>query len=104
VMIFPEGQRSLDGCVGRFKAGAFRLAVSLAVPVLPVTIAGGHESWPPGRVLPRPGRITITYHPPLVPGDAPAGREAARGLADRARVIIASALPPDTGQGRSSTR
>jgi 1-acyl-sn-glycerol-3-phosphate acyltransferase len=104
VMIFPEGQRSSDGCVGRFKVGAFRLAVSLAVPILPVTIAGGHESWPPGRAFPRPGRIRITYHPPLVPDRARDDREAASGLADRAHAAITSALPPGTGQVRSSTR
>jgi 1-acyl-sn-glycerol-3-phosphate acyltransferase len=49
VMIFPEGERSVDGRLGHFKPGAFRLAVSVPVPVLPVTIAGGHESWPPPR-------------------------------------------------------
>ena len=43
VMIFPEGERSPDGRVQRFKPGAFRLAASLAAPVLPVTIAGGHR-------------------------------------------------------------
>ena len=55
VMIFPEAGRSVDGRLGRFKLGAFRLACSRGVPVLPVTIIGGHESWPPGRALPRPG-------------------------------------------------
>src|SRR5437667_10076197 len=65
LMIFPEGERSRDGCVHHFKPGAFRLAASLATPVLPVTIDGGHDAWPPGRALPRPGRITITYHAPL---------------------------------------
>jgi 1-acyl-sn-glycerol-3-phosphate acyltransferase len=53
VMIFPEGGRSLDGGVQRFKPGAFRLAVSLGTPVLPVTIDGGHALWPPGHALAR---------------------------------------------------
>src|SRR5262249_57432960 len=93
VMIFPEGGRSKDGTLGRFHMGAFRLAASLGVPALPVTISGGHDSWPPGRRLPRRGRITITYHPPLAiyaGADPPA---AARDLAERARAVIASALP-----------
>ena len=60
LMIFPEGERTATGAVGRFKLGAFRLAASVGAPVLPVTIAGGHASWPPGRTLPRRGRITIT--------------------------------------------
>jgi 1-acyl-sn-glycerol-3-phosphate acyltransferase len=93
VMIFPEGGRSLDGGVGRFKPGAFRLAVSLGVPVLPVTIAGGHQAWPPGRSLPRPGTITITYHPLAYPDAGHDAREAARDLAERTRAIIAASLP-----------
>lgn len=106
VMIFPEAGRSLDGRLQRFKLGAFRLACARSVPVLPVTILGGHESWPPGRVLPRPGRLTIIYHqvisPPPDPGDL---RHAARELADRVREAVASRLPavvepPATGEGR----
>jgi 1-acyl-sn-glycerol-3-phosphate acyltransferase len=94
VMMFPEGSRSPDGRLGRFKPGAFRLAAALGVPVLPVTIAGGHESWPPHRRLPRPGRITITYHPPLIPPPASDVKAAARAMADEAWRIVASALPP----------
>ncbi len=92
VMIFPEGGRSPDGRVQRFKPGAFRLAVSLAAPVLPVTIAGGHASWPPGRLLPRPGRVRITYHPPIQPDPALEPRRAARELAERAYAAISGAL------------
>jgi len=93
VMIFPEGGRSKDGTLGRFHMGAFRLAASLGVPALPVTIAGGHASWPPGRRLPRRGRITITYHPPLSIDAGADPRAAARDLAERARAVIASELP-----------
>jgi 1-acyl-sn-glycerol-3-phosphate acyltransferase len=93
LMIFPEGERTADGRLQRFKPGAFRLAVSTKVPVLPVTIVGGDRSWPPGRVLPRPGRITITYHPALHPNTALDPRAAAQDLAARTRQSILSALP-----------
>ena len=93
VMIFPEGGRSPDGTVGRFKPGAFRLAVSLGALVLPVTIVGGFNAWPPGRTLPRRGRMTITYHAPLRPDPALAARDAARDLAERARAVIVASLP-----------
>jgi 1-acyl-sn-glycerol-3-phosphate acyltransferase len=93
VMIFPEGGRTMDGALGRFLPGAFRLAATVGAPVLPVTITGGHESWPPGRALPRPGRITITYHAPLSAPPGADSRAAARDLAERARAAIASALP-----------
>jgi 1-acyl-sn-glycerol-3-phosphate acyltransferase len=88
VMIFPEAARSLDGQVGRFKLGAFRLAASLGVPVLPVTIAGGYAAWPPGRSLPRPGRMTITYHPLVHPDVGSDARDAARRLAEQTRAAI----------------
>jgi 1-acyl-sn-glycerol-3-phosphate acyltransferase len=93
VMIFPEGERSPDGALQRFKPGAFRLAVSLGTPVLPVTIAGGHAAWPPSRALPRPGRITITYHPPQRPDPALEPRQAALDLAERVLAAITRALP-----------
>lgn len=92
VMIFPEGGRSLDGHVARFKLGAFRLAASLGVPVLPVSIAGGHAAWPPGRALPRPGRVTITYHPLAYPDPSRDPRESARDLAERTREVITKSL------------
>ena len=88
VLIFPEGARSLDGQVGRFKPGAFRLAASLGVPILPVTITGGHASWPPGRALPRRARMTITYHPLVQPDEVAVARDAARRLAERTRAAI----------------
>jgi 1-acyl-sn-glycerol-3-phosphate acyltransferase len=40
VGLFPEGTRSADGRLGPFKAGAFRVATTKGVPVLPVAIEG----------------------------------------------------------------
>jgi 1-acyl-sn-glycerol-3-phosphate acyltransferase len=101
VMIFPEAGRTPDGRLQRFRPGAFRLACALKVPVLPVTILGGHDSWPPGRILPRPGRLSIIYHPVVSPPDEPDPRAAARILAQQVRDVIAARLPateqPDVG-------
>jgi 1-acyl-sn-glycerol-3-phosphate acyltransferase len=93
VMIFPEAGRSQDGRVQRFRLGAFRLACSLGVPIMPVTIIGGHESWPPDRRLPRPGRLTIIYHPVIAPPANADVKGAARDLARRVEAVVASALP-----------
>jgi len=94
LMIFPEGERTTDGHVQPFKPGAFRLAVSLGVPVLPVTIVGGHDAWPPGRTVPRPSKITITYHVPVSAAPSLDPRSAAHDLATRTRTAILSAMPP----------
>jgi 1-acyl-sn-glycerol-3-phosphate acyltransferase len=92
LMIFPEGERTTTGEVGPFKVGAFRLAVSADAPVLPVTIAGARDAWPPGRILPRPGRVTITYHALVrAERDLPR-RDAARELTERVRTIVMSEL------------
>jgi 1-acyl-sn-glycerol-3-phosphate acyltransferase len=94
LMIFPEGERTPDGRLQRFKPGAFRLAASARAPILPVTILGGDHAWPPGRLLPRPGHITITYHPVLHADPTLDTRTAAHDLSTRTREAILSAMDP----------
>jgi 1-acyl-sn-glycerol-3-phosphate acyltransferase len=95
LVIFPEGGRSKSGKVEPFKMGAFRLALTHGVPIVPVTIVGGYEVWPVGQLLPKPwGRITITYHPPIAVERLPEGvskaelRTHARSLANETRERI----------------
>jgi 1-acyl-sn-glycerol-3-phosphate acyltransferase len=97
LVIFPEGGRSPDGRLRPFRLGAFRLALAAAAPVVPVTIVGAFEAWPPCRRLPRPGRVRITYHAPvdgsaLPPSAGP--REQPERLMALVRERIARALPP----------
>ncbi len=44
VMIFPEGTRSTDGEVRKFKDGAFRLAIETGTPILPLVLDGTHPA------------------------------------------------------------
>jgi 1-acyl-sn-glycerol-3-phosphate acyltransferase len=44
VMIFPEGTRAVDGELGRFKDGAFRLAIETGTPILPLAVSGTKEA------------------------------------------------------------
>ena len=50
VMIFPEGTRSPDGSLQRFKDGAFHLAIEAGVPVLPLAIEGTRACRPKGSL------------------------------------------------------
>jgi 1-acyl-sn-glycerol-3-phosphate acyltransferase len=96
LVIFPEGGRSPDGRLRAFRPGAFRIALATGAPVVPVTIAGAHEAWPVGRRVPRPGRITITYHAPLDESALPPGadrRARPEILMAFARERIGAALP-----------
>jgi long-chain acyl-CoA synthetase len=49
LVLFPEGERSIDGTVKKFKKGSPILAQHLRVPIVPVAIKGVFELWPRGR-------------------------------------------------------
>lgn len=51
LVLFPEGERSIDGTVKKFKKGAPILAQHLRVPIVPVAIKGVFELWPRGKSL-----------------------------------------------------
>lgn len=67
LLLFPEGTRSFDGQVGEFKRGAFQLALDAKVPVLACSIAGSGRCMPKKGFWIRPGKVTITLHPPIFP-------------------------------------
>ena len=51
LVLFPEGERSIDGTVKKFKKGAPILAQHMHVPIVPVAIKGAFEVWPRGRAF-----------------------------------------------------
>ncbi|MDY6121656.1 MAG: lysophospholipid acyltransferase family protein [Porphyromonas sp.] len=65
IFIFPEGSRTHDGKIGRFKKGAVMMADELDVPILPVSINGSYRVLPIGDLLPHPTRLELTIHPEL---------------------------------------
>ncbi len=48
VLFFPEGTRSLDGRMGEFQNGAFKLAIKEKKSILPICIQGAQEAIPKG--------------------------------------------------------
>lgn len=85
--IFPEGTRSTDGRVGRFKLGAFQVAVDAGTPVLPVAILGSGAVLPPSGFRVRPGVIRVRFGTPIAP-DPDAGPQARERLAAAAREAV----------------
>jgi long-chain acyl-CoA synthetase len=71
LILFPEGERSIDGTVKRFKKGAPILAQHLGVPIVPVAIRGAFELWPRNRpfnwraLLPFGHRVRVAFGPPM---------------------------------------
>jgi len=63
--IFPEGIRSIDENVQKFKKGVGILAKELNVPLVPVFIKGSHFAWPRTRRFPQSYPLKIIYGHPL---------------------------------------
>lgn len=88
LIVFPEGTRSVDGAIGRFKGGSFVIALQSALPVVPITIAGSRHVMTKGRLTVRPGDVSLIVHEPIATADLP--RDSARELADRVRATVAA--------------
>ncbi len=65
VVIFPEGTRSKSGKLGIFKRGAFKLALDLDLPILPITIKGTKDILPTGTSNLLPGKVEMIIHEPI---------------------------------------
>jgi 1-acyl-sn-glycerol-3-phosphate acyltransferase len=90
VMFFPEGTRSRDGKLQRFKKGAFRMAIDLGLPILPLTVTGTRDVLPADTSDLMPGSARLIIHKPIsVEGVT---REQCPELSDRVRTVIASGL------------
>ena len=91
--VFPEGARTFTGHMGVFRSGAFQLANTLQLPVVPITIDGSFDILPRMRgfnfVNWHPLRIVI--HKPIAPEGK--GPEHVRHAMDESYRIIMSALP-----------
>ena len=96
VIVFPEGTRSMDGSVGRFKGGIFLLAIDSTLPVLPVSIARSRFVMTKGRLMVRPANVEVTIHPPMATTGIT--REQARSFAEQVRDVIRRGAdePPET--------
>jgi len=64
-LIYPEGTRSWDGNIQRFRRGGFFLALACGAPIVPVTVRGTFELMPRGKWLIRKGPVLITFHEPV---------------------------------------
>ena len=86
LIVFPEGTRSADGAVGRFKGGTFLLAIDSKLPVVPISIARSRFVMLKGRLMTCPGDVTLTIHEPI-PTDG-ITRARAREFAERVREVV----------------
>jgi 1-acyl-sn-glycerol-3-phosphate acyltransferase len=65
LLVFPEGTRGVEGRLRAGKPGAGMLAVMSGAPVVPVYVSGTGRALPPGRAIPRPTKVLVSFGPPL---------------------------------------
>jgi 1-acyl-sn-glycerol-3-phosphate acyltransferase len=88
LVVFPEGTRSPDGVVARFKGGSFVIALDAQLPIVPITIIGSRHVMRKGELTVHPGAVSLVVHDPIeTTGRA---RDAARDLAGTVRDLVAA--------------
>ncbi|MFH0975245.1 MAG: AMP-binding protein [Spirochaetota bacterium] len=74
LLIFPEGTRTRDGSVGKFRSGAAYLAKNLNKKIIPVSIKGAFKIMPSGKHIPsfsKVHKVRISVDMPVDPADFP---------------------------------
>jgi long-chain acyl-CoA synthetase len=90
LVLYPEGERSIDGTPRIFKKGAAILSIHLQVPIVPVAIEGFFDAWPRGKSFQGHKPLKMAIGAPIFPPPESAASEEAytKLTADlKARVV-----------------
>jgi 1-acyl-sn-glycerol-3-phosphate acyltransferase len=93
LIVFPEGSRSCDGKMNRFHKGAFFVAMSQHLPVVPITVNGAYKILPKKTLNARPHRMEMLIHAPVqIDEHVRNEKNGLQTFADNIRQIIATDL------------
>jgi 1-acyl-sn-glycerol-3-phosphate acyltransferase len=95
LIVFPEGTRSRDGRVTRFKGGSFYVALEAGLPVVPISVIGSRHVMLKGRLTTYPGEVRLVVHEPIDTTGLAGGD--AKEFGERVRRIIAPDAESDLG-------
>lgn len=65
IVIFPEGLRTRNGEIGRFKRGAFQIAKDMQLPIVPLSLSGCYDIMKRNSIYPVPGKLKLHIHSPI---------------------------------------
>jgi len=91
LMLYPEGERSIDGTPKTFKKGAAILAHHLNVPIVPVAIDGFFEAWPRGKNFQGFTHLQIEVLDPIYPDPNEPAEKSYERLTTELRTQIVAA-------------
>ena len=92
-LVYPEGTRSADGRLHRFKKGSFVMAIEAGIPIVPVACSGAHRVMKKNSLIIRPGKVMVRFGEPV---DASGYTVERRDeLAQRVHDAVAALLPED---------
>ena len=77
LVLYPEGERSIDGTPKLFKKGAAILSIHAQVPIVPVAIEGFYDVWPRGKPFQKFSPLHIEFGDPILPPTEEQASEAA---------------------------
>jgi 1-acyl-sn-glycerol-3-phosphate acyltransferase len=92
-LVYPEGTRSPDGRLLRFKKGSFAMAIEAGIPIVPVACCGAHRIMKKNSREIHPGKITVRFGPPIDASEWTI--ESRDDLARRVHDAIVAQLPED---------
>ncbi len=98
VIVFPEGRRTLDGRVGPFREGAFRMAQQFGYPLVPMSIVGSFEFNRKGDWMIYPSKITVYLHDTIETKGL--RKEEIPALIERVHSIVSAPLDVHMGMMR----
>jgi long-chain acyl-CoA synthetase len=77
LILYPEGERSIDGTPRIFKKGAAILSIHMQVPIVPVAIEGFYEAWPRNKPFQKFAPLKMVFGDPIIPPPESEASEAA---------------------------
>lgn len=92
VVVFPEGSRTYDGKMIRFKKGAYQMAVDQHLSLIPITLNGPFDVVPIGSLNIHRHPLEMVIHAPVSTEGVESSNKDLQQLADTTQQIIASAL------------
>jgi long-chain acyl-CoA synthetase len=87
ILVFPEGQTTVDGNMLQFRSGIGLLAKQLNIPVVPVRLAGLYDLKQQNRILARPGQVKVVIGQPVRFSPDQDANEITRELERRVREL-----------------